>query len=244
MKRPVETRNEAGTRWGAKGATRPCRGRSLRSCCTAVLASVLWAGLLVLAPGCGGDPPTGVTREDLLGVWTGMLGSATLLGRSITGEIDWVFDRSTFEIRFVNALPGELERMGGNWKFAKSQVVLTLQTSFPIGSDVGATDSLFVSILGDEMSVQTSAGSMILLQKTQSALLMGPARSQGGLVCRFEMSAGPGPSGSSSHRNPSAKRSWGVCRTDRCWRHGSSSVCPGIAGPFVFWDTRSSPSLG
>ena len=123
------------------------------------------AGLLLLAMGCRGEAPTGITRADLEGVWRGAFANVSLLGRTLSGDVDWQFDRNTFELRFFDPPPDQAERIAGDWKFARGKVVLTLKTSFPIGSDAGATDSLFVSILGNEISIQTSGGSNILLRK-------------------------------------------------------------------------------
>ena len=123
------------------------------------------AGLLFLVMGCGDDAPTGVTRSDLEGIWRGTFDNVSLLGRSLSGEVDWQFNSRTFELRFFDPPVGQAERIAGDWKFAKGKVVLTLSTSFPVGSDAGATDSLFVSILGSEMSIQTSGSSDILLRK-------------------------------------------------------------------------------
>ena len=57
---------------------------------------------------------------------------------------------------------------------ANQKLVLILRTSFPIGSDTGATDSLFVSILNNEMSLRTVGGSNILLLKIRSLSRLHP----------------------------------------------------------------------
>jgi hypothetical protein len=130
--------------------------------------------LLLALTTCGAEPPTGVTRADLQGVWSGTFNGVTLLGRTLTGEVDWVFNSSTFEIRFLDPPAEQSERIVGDWKFADGKVALTLRTSFPIESDIGATDTLFVAISGGEISIKTSSGSDILLLKTQAVLRIDP----------------------------------------------------------------------
>ena len=43
---------------------------------------------LALAVGCKAKAPTGVTTVDLQGVWSGALENVTLLGRSLSGDVD------------------------------------------------------------------------------------------------------------------------------------------------------------
>jgi len=124
--------------------------------------------------GCVGKTPTGVSRTDVEGLWQGTFSSVSLLGRSLSGDIDWLFDRNDFEIRFINPPEGQTVRLAGNWKLTDTKMVLTLRTSFPVGDDVGATDSLFVSILNDQMSLQTSEGSNILLLRPLAFILLNP----------------------------------------------------------------------
>ena len=146
---------------------------------------LLWFVFLVLAAGCKAEAPTGVTSSQLQGVWSGALENVTLLGRSVSGDVDWQFGAKDFEVRFLDPPVGQTERIGGNWKFSGGKLVLTLRTSFPIGDDAGVTDTLFVSIFSSEISMRTSAGSDILLYKTQAVL--GPEDRPGvnGLVCRW-----------------------------------------------------------
>ena len=125
---------------------------------------------ILFISGCGPDTPTGVSKADIEGLWTGRFSDVTLMGRQLNGEIDWQFNTDTFEIQFVNPGEGETQQIGGDWKFAGGRLVLTLKTSFPISNDLGSTDSLFVSILNDELSVQPLAGGSILLQKTTGFL--------------------------------------------------------------------------
>ena len=49
-------------------------------------------------------------------------------------------------------------QISGDWKFDNGKMILTLPSSFPIAGDIGVTDSLFVSILNDQMSLQTQGG--------------------------------------------------------------------------------------
>ena len=122
--------------------------------------------LLCLLTACNRpEAPTGVTQADVEGVWVGALSNTTLLGRSLSGDADWLFDRRTFEIQFLNPPSGQVQRLSGDWKFASGKLVLTLRSSFPITGDIGATDSLFVSILDNQMSLQTASGSNLLLRK-------------------------------------------------------------------------------
>jgi len=116
------------------------------------------------------DTPTGVTRSDIEGVWATSLNNTTLMGRVLTGDSDWQFQRDTFEILFLDPPIGQAERISGDWKFSDGKMVMVLRSSFPIAGDVGATDSLFISVLNNQMSLQTSAGSDILLVKL-SALM-------------------------------------------------------------------------
>lgn len=50
--------------------------------------------------------------------------------------------------------------------------MLTLKSSFPIANDVGATDTLFASILGNELSMRTQGGSSILLRLSARSLVL------------------------------------------------------------------------
>jgi hypothetical protein len=149
--------------------------------------------LVILITACGDDAPTGVSDANLEGVWSGRLNEVTLLGRSLTGDIDWQFTKDTFEIRFFDPPVDQAERIAGNWKFANGKVVLELKTSFPISNDIGATDSLFVSIVDNEISIKTLSGSDILLRKTQGASL--PDLNGGQLLCRFRAPQVHKPSG-------------------------------------------------
>ena len=126
--------------------------------------------LLVLTAGCGSEAPAGITRANLEGVWSGAFNQVTLMGRTLSGEIDWQFSNKTFEIRFFDPPPNQSQRIGGDWEFAGGRLALTLRTSFPIENDVGTTDTLFIAISGGELSMKTSTGSDILLLKTQGAL--------------------------------------------------------------------------
>ena len=127
--------------------------------------------LVVLATACGEDTPTGVSGDNLEGVWSGRLNGVTLMGRSLTGDVDWQFTKDSFEIRFFDSPADQAQRIGGSWKFSDGKVVIELKTSFPIGGDIGAIDSLFVSIVDSEISIKTLAGSDIILRKTQGASL-------------------------------------------------------------------------
>jgi len=91
------------------------------------------------------------------------------MGRSLRGDADWTFDRDTFEIIFFNPPDDQAERIEGKWKLTDGKIALELTSSFPIDTDVGATDTLFVSILRDEMSLKTIAKSSIRLVKTRLA---------------------------------------------------------------------------
>lgn len=122
-----------------------------------------------LASACGSSNPTGVKTDDVRGTWSGTFAEFSLMGRTLTGDADWTFTRDTFEIIFFNPPEGQAERISGDWKFADGKIALTLKSSFPIDTDVGATDTLFVSILRDEMSLKTIAESSILLVKTRLA---------------------------------------------------------------------------
>jgi hypothetical protein len=104
------------------------------------------------------------------GTWSGTFNEFSLLGRSLSGDGDWTFTRDTFEIIFFNPPEGQAERIEGDWKFADGRIALELKSSFPIDTDIGATDTMFVSILRDEMSLKTIAESSILLVKTRLAL--------------------------------------------------------------------------
>ena len=123
-----------------------------------------------LASACGSTTPTGVDTSDVRGTWSGAFNEFSLMGRTLSGDGDWTFTRDTFEIIFFNPPEGQAERIEGDWKFADGKIVLVLKSSFPIDTDIGATDTLFVSILRDEMSLKTIAESSILLVKTRIAL--------------------------------------------------------------------------
>lgn len=124
---------------------------------------------LIVMIGCHkNEAPTGVSRTDVEGVWAASLGTVNLMGRTLVGESDWQFNRSTFEIAFLDPPVGHAERISGDWEFNKGKMVLTLRSSFPIVGDVGATDTMFVSILNNQMSLQTLSGSNILLVKLRS----------------------------------------------------------------------------
>ena len=125
--------------------------------------------LCVMIVGCNSDDaPTGVTRGDVEGVWVTALGTVNLMGRTLMGESDWQFNRSTFEIAFLDPPVGHAERISGDWEFKDGKMVMTLRSSFPIVGDVGATDTLFVSVHNNQMSLQTTSGSNILLVKISS----------------------------------------------------------------------------
>ncbi len=117
---------------------------------------------------CGNEAPTGIKTSDMQGTWSGTFESINLLGRTLSGDVDWTFERDTFQIVFFNAPDDQAERIDGAWKFTDGKVVVTLNSSFPIDTDIGATDTLFVSILRDEMSVKSnSTPNPVLLQKTR-----------------------------------------------------------------------------
>jgi hypothetical protein len=121
---------------------------------------------LIMVVGCSKtETPTGVSRTDVEGTWAASLTSATLMGRILVGESDWRFERKTFDIAFLDPPVGQAERMSGDWEFSNGKMVMTLRSSFPIVGDVGATDTLFVSVLNNQMSLQTASGSNILLTK-------------------------------------------------------------------------------
>ena len=124
----------------------------------------VWLTVFILVAACGEDAPTGVSRSDLEGIWTGDLDDISLLGRTLSGSVDWIFSGSTFELRFFDQPAEQAERISGTWDFSGGQLVLELGSSFPIGSDVGATDTTFVSILGNELSMRTQGRSDILLR--------------------------------------------------------------------------------
>jgi hypothetical protein len=150
--------------------------------------------LILLTSACGDDAPTGVSTGNLEGVWGGRLNDATLLGRSLNGDVEWQFTKDSFELRFFDPPAGQAERIAGSWKFSSGKVVLELRTSFPISDDIGATDSLFVSIVNSDISIKTLAGSDILLRKIRSAFLPDIDGSQ--FLCRFPAQQVRKPSGS------------------------------------------------
>ncbi|MGA1198806.1 MAG: hypothetical protein ACO36I_20130 [Candidatus Latescibacterota bacterium] len=130
---------------------------------------VVYFFLVVVMMGCNkNEAPTGVSRTDVEGVWAASLGTVNLMGRTLVGESDWQFNRSTFEIAFLDPPVGHAERISGDWKFKDGKMVMTLRSSFPIVGDVGASDTMFVSILNNQMSLQTLSGSNILLVKLRS----------------------------------------------------------------------------
>lgn len=175
---------------------------------------------LALVSACGEDTPTGVTRESLEGVWSGDVTNATLMGRTITGDIDWRFTRDMFDIAFHNPPIGGTERIGGSWKFSEGKVVLELRTSFPIQDDVGAKDTLFVSILGSDLSIKTLAGSNMLLTKTALAdSNRGPRDTR---LCRSRIPRLPRPFVLTSPANRSANPCCLAWSPGRRWKPGSS----------------------
>jgi hypothetical protein len=124
--------------------------------------------LVVFFLGCKTNlAPTGGSETDGVGLWSGGLSDTSLLGRSLSGDVDWRFEHRTFEIFFFDPPPGQAAQIIGDWDFSNERLVLILRSSFPIADDAGVTDSLFVSILGGQMSIKTQAGSDILLQKIQ-----------------------------------------------------------------------------
>ena len=125
--------------------------------------------LLLLASACGRSTPTGVEKTDVQGTWSGTFDNFSVMGRTLSGDADWTFTKDTFEIIFFNQPDDQAERISGEWKFADERIALKLKSSFPIDSDIGATDTLFVSILRDEMSIKTIAESTIRLVKTRLA---------------------------------------------------------------------------
>jgi hypothetical protein len=175
---------------------------------------------LALVSACGEDSPTGVTRESLEGVWSGDVTNVTLMGRTITGDIDWRFTHDMFDIAFHNPPIGGTERIGGSWKFSDGKVVLELRTSFPIQDDVGAKDTLFVSILGSDLSIKTLAGSDVLLTKTALADSdRGPRDTR---LCKSRIPRLPRPFGLTSPANHSASPCCLVWSPGKRWKPGSS----------------------
>lgn len=127
--------------------------------------------MCLIMVGCNkNEAPTGVSRSDVEGIWASALNNVNLMGRTLSGDSDWQFERSTFEIAFLDPPVGQAERISGDWEFKDGKMVMTLRSSFPIGGDVGVTDTLFVSILSNQMSLQTSAGSSILLVKLSASI--------------------------------------------------------------------------
>ncbi|MDA0747889.1 MAG: hypothetical protein O2954_15320, partial [bacterium] len=172
---------------------------------------------LILASACGEDAPTGVKEADLRGTWSGTFTGVTLLGRTLSGDVEWVFSSKTFEIHFFNAPEGQAERIGGNWKFANERLVLELKTSFPIDTDIGAVDSLFVSILSQEMSAKTVAGSDIRLFKTQSAFRTDFRKTY---ACRSTAPHLPAPFVSTFPRTHNARPSFPDLKKASPWKPG------------------------
>lgn len=112
--------------------------------------------------------PTGIAQTDIEGLWAGTFNGTSLLGRSLSGDANWQFNPKTFVIQFFDPPANQSEQLSGDWKFDKGKMILTLKSSFPIGGDIGTTDSLFVSILNNRMSIQTIGGSNLILQKIRS----------------------------------------------------------------------------
>lgn len=125
--------------------------------------------LPLLAAACGSNEPTGIATDDVRGTWSGTFADFSLMGRTLTGDLDWTFSRETFEIIFFNPPAEQAERIQGKWKFTDGRIAIELTSSFPIDNDIGARDTLFVSILRDEMSLKTIAQSSTLLIKTRVA---------------------------------------------------------------------------
>lgn len=173
--------------------------------------------LILLTSACGDDAPTGVSSGNLEGVWSGRMDGATLLGRSLTGDVDWQFTKDSFELRFFDPPAGQAERIAGSWKFSSGKVILELRTSFPISDDIGATDSLFVSIVNNDISIKTLAGSDILLRKTRSASLTDIDGSQ--FLCRFPAPRVHKPSGSTFPQTHIVKTSLRDLRKVRYSKH-------------------------
>ena len=182
--------------------THPIIPRSIRQIVTLLL-------LLPFAGGCGDDAPTGVSREALEGTWSGSFSNVSLLGRTLSGDLDWQFTKDRFEIRFFDPPSTQSERIGGDWKFEDERLVVTLTTSFPVEADLGATDTIFVSILNSEMSVRTGGGSSFILTKTSSVSL--PSRNSY-YLCRFTV---PRERGRCASRGPRSPKDGLFCRTSK-----------------------------
>ncbi len=130
--------------------------------------SLLLCSLFAIAASCGSEAPTGISTSDMQGTWSGTFAQTNLMGRTLSGDVDWTFDRDTFRIVFFNAPEDQAERIEGDWKFSEGKVVVTLKSSFPIETDIGEVDTLFVSILRDEMSINSAnLTEAVLLQKTR-----------------------------------------------------------------------------
>lgn len=124
---------------------------------------------------CNGDSPTGLKSNDLQGTWSGALDSVNVMGRTLSGDVDWTFRRSDFTMVFFNPPEGQAERIDGDWDFVDGKMVVTLTSSFPIGTDIGATDTLFVSILNDELSIASNTvQTPILLRNTRLGQRLDP----------------------------------------------------------------------
>jgi hypothetical protein len=134
--------------------------------CRAFLLTIIFS---TLAAACGSTTPAGVDTDDVRGTWSGTFADFSLMGRSLSGDVDWTFTRDTFDIIFFDPPEDQAERIEGKWKFADGRIAIELTSSFPIDDDIGAKDTLFVSILRDEMSLKTIAQSSILLIKTRIA---------------------------------------------------------------------------
>lgn len=134
---------------------------------------LLTLALLIASAACSSKTPTGVENDDVRGTWSGTFSEFSLMGRTLSGDADWTFTRDTFEIIFFNPPAEQAERIEGKWKFADGKIALELTSSFPIDTDIGATDTLFVSILRDEMSLKSLSSASILLVKTRVASVGG-----------------------------------------------------------------------
>lgn len=125
--------------------------------------------VLAFLAACGASTPAGVETDDVRGTWSGTLDAFSVMGRTLSGDVDWTFTRDTFELIFFDPPEDQAERIEGKWKFTDGRIAIELTSSFPIDDDIGAKDTLFVSILRDEMSLKTIAQSSILLVKTRLA---------------------------------------------------------------------------
>ena len=148
----------------------------------AIRAALLITAMAVAAA-CSEETPTGVSRSDLQGLWTGDFNGTVLMGRTLSGSVDWTFNATTFQIVFFDQPVDQAERISGTWKFSEGRLVFVLTSSFPIGDDIGATDTLNVSILGNELSMRTQGGSDILLRlSARTTVLESPPPADGHLA--------------------------------------------------------------